>query len=88
MSKKRGMSADEKTKALQDLYLEEVGRNRKTEKKKKKNFFSNNSRLITIFDIFKVTVWNLKELEKVAPKKKGIGESPDTRTWKKKARKN
>jgi hypothetical protein len=33
MSKKRGMSADEKTKALQDLYLEEVSE----KKKKKKN---------------------------------------------------
>jgi len=42
MSKKRGMSADEKAQSLQELYLEEV------------------------------SVFNLKELEKLAPKKKGI----------------
>jgi hypothetical protein len=75
MSKKRGLSADEKQKALMDLYLEEVRFDtiyREEEKKREKLIFQVRRQ---------VTVWNLKELEKVAPKKKGIGTCVNARVW-------
>ena len=58
------MSADEKSKALVDLYLEEVTVHSLLVERHSTDFPGAASQ---------VTVWNLKELEKVAPKKKGIG---------------